>query len=149
MEIKVSPLSPNDRDQWEQLYYGYADFYKMPMSIEILDTLWSWIFDENNKFYCIIARNNSGPAVGLMHFRAMPSPLRGATVGFLDDLYVIPEYRGHGVVDALYKALNEFAKTNHWPFVRWITADNNYRGRGVYDKIAERTQWLTYQMSVK
>jgi ribosomal protein S18 acetylase RimI-like enzyme len=84
-----------------------------------------------------------------MHFRAIPSPIRGAIVGFLDDLYVRPEYRGEGVVDALFKALDESARTNHWPFVRWITAENNYRGRGVYDKVAEKTQWLTYQMPVK
>ena len=30
----------------------------------------------------------------------------------------------------------------------WITADNNYRGRAVYDKLATRTDWLTYEMKI-
>ena len=149
MKITVSELDRNDRKQWETLYYEYAGFYNMPMDQGILDKVWSWIFDQDNKFYALIAKDESDQALGLMHFRAMPSPLRAAEVGFLDDLYVKPAARGMGVVDALYQALNELGKKHGWPFVRWITADNNYRGRAVYDKIAEKTQWITYQMPVK
>ncbi|MEH6576527.1 MAG: GNAT family N-acetyltransferase [Amphritea sp.] len=149
MSITVSELCPVDRMQWETLYCGYADFYNMPMQQTTLDTVWSWIFDDNNKFFALIAKTENGDAVGLMHYREMPSPLRGATVGFLDDLYVIPESRGLGVVDALFKALNESAQDKDWPFVRWITADNNYRGRAVYDKLADKTHWVTYQMPVE
>ncbi len=149
MKVNVSKLEQNDEKQWGALYYAYAEFYNMPMSQETLNTVWSWIFDDNNKFFALIAKDEDGNALGLMHFRAMPSPLRGAEVGFLDDLYIIPESRGMGVVDSLYQALNKFAQQQGWPFVRWITADNNYRGRAVYDKIAEKTHWLTYQMPVK
>jgi len=31
--------------------------------------------------------------------------------------------------------------------VRWITADNNYRGRAKYDQHATRTTWITYDMT--
>ena len=149
MKVTVSELNLNDREQWEALYYGYAEFYNMPMGQSILDNIWSWIFDGKNKFYALIAKDENGKALGLMHFRAMPSPLRGAEVGFLDDLYISPASRGVGVVDMLYQALNKFGKSQNWPFVRWVTADNNYRGRAVYDKIAEKTHWVTYQMSIK
>jgi hypothetical protein len=84
-----------------------------------------------------------------MHFREMPSPLRGTLVGFLDDLFVVPDTRGSGCVQAMYKALNGFGKGRGWPFIRWITADNNYRGRASYDKVATRTHWITYQMAVE
>jgi hypothetical protein len=58
-------------------------------------------------------------------------PLRGALVGFLDDLFVQPEARGQGVVDALYDALNQLGKEQGWPFIRWITAENTPRSRGL------------------
>jgi GNAT superfamily N-acetyltransferase len=118
LKILVSELNPNDRGQWEKLYYGYADFYNMPMDSTILDTIWSWIFDNNNQFFALIAKNEAGDALGLMHYREMPSPLRGAVVGFLDDLYVKPEYRGTGCVHALYQALNRIGKDRGWPFIR-------------------------------
>lgn len=149
MNIVVSELLTNDKKEWESLYYGYADYYQVPMNQEILDTVWSWIFDKDNQFHALVAKDDSGGYLGLMHYRAMPSPIRGKLVGFLDDLYVKPESRGMGVVDALYKALNESALEKGWPFVRWITAENNYRGRSVYDKLSDKTQWVTYQMPVE
>jgi hypothetical protein len=36
-------LEQNDKENWEKLYKGYADFYKVSMNTRILDTLWSWI----------------------------------------------------------------------------------------------------------
>jgi ribosomal protein S18 acetylase RimI-like enzyme len=149
VKVTVSPLQENDRGQWENLYRDYAEFYKMPMTADILETVWSWVFDQDNPFFGLIAKNETGDAVGLAHCREMPSPLRGALVGFLDDLYVKPEFRGTGCVQAVYKTLNELGKNRGWPFIRWITAEDNYRGRASYDRIAKRTHWLTYQMQVE
>jgi len=149
MTITVGPISVGDRDQWEALYHGYAEFYRVPMNDQILDTVWDWIHDAANPFFGLIAKDDAGKALGLMHCRQMPSPLRGALVGFLDDLFVIPDVRGQGVVEQLYAALNALGKQQGWPFIRWITADNNYRGRAVYDKLSEKTHWVTYQMTVK
>ena len=149
MKIIISELSLQDRGEWEALYNGYAVFYKVPMNQEILDTVWSWIFDDDQSFYALVAKDESGNCLGLMHYREMPSPLRGKLVGFLDDLFIKPECRGQGIVDALYKALNDSALEKGWPFVRWITAENNYRGRAVYDKVSDKTQWVTYQMVVE
>lgn len=149
MKIVVSELCLQDRPEWEALYYAYAEFYKVPMDQDILDTVWLWIFDQDNAFYALVAKDDTGCCLGLMHYRAMPSPLRGKLVGFLDDLFIKPECRGKGVVDALYQALNNDAADKGWPFIRWITAENNYRGRSVYDKLSDKTQWVTYQMPVE
>lgn len=149
MTVNVSPIDPSDREDWERLYHGYAEFYQVPMYDEILDTVWGWIHDQANPFFGLIARDESGKALGLMHCRQMPSPLRGTLVGFLDDLFVIPQARGQGVVEALYQALNQLGREQGWPFIRWITADNNYRGRAVYDKLSDKTHWVTYQMPVE
>ena len=149
MTISVSRLQAADRDNWEVLYHGYAEFYRVPMNDQILDTVWGWIQDDGNPFFGLVAKDDAGKALGLMHCRQMPSPLRGALVGFLDDLFVSPEARGQGVVEKLYAALNELGKQQGWPFIRWITAEDNYRGRAVYDRLSEKTAWVTYQMAMK
>lgn len=148
MEIHVNTPTLSDRKGWEETYKAYAHFYQMPMEQNTLNTVWSWIQNENKGFYGIIAKDEHNHIKGLMHFRAMPSPLRGSEVGFLDDLFIVPESRGQYIVEALYKKLNQIAEEKSWPFVRWITADNNYRARNVYDKIAEKTTWVTYQMPI-
>ena len=148
MSIHISEPTLKDKAQWETLYYGYATFYKVTMNQEILDNVWAWIMDVDHGFYGLLAKDETSQCVCFMLYRAMPSPLRGKMVGFLDDLFVEPKCRGNGVVEALYEALNRSAKDKGWPFMRWITADNNYRGRGVYDKLSQRTHWITYQMQV-
>ena len=149
MKISVTHTSKSDKNEWENLYRGYAKFYNMPMEQSTLDTVWSWIHNEHKDFFGLIAKDENNQAVGLMHCRAMVSPLRGAEVGFLDDLFVIPEVRGKEVVEALYAELNNLGDQQGWPFIRWITADNNYRARNVYDKISEKTAWVTYQMPIE
>ena len=43
------------------------------MKKEILDTVWNWIFDENEAFYDLVANNEEKRPVGLMYFRGMAS----------------------------------------------------------------------------
>ncbi len=149
MTLTVNNISRQDRTRWQALYHGYAEFYQVPMNDEILDTVWGWIHDESHPFFGLIAKDAAGNALGFMHCRQMASPLRGALVGFLDDLFVTPDARGQGVVEALYDSLRELARRQGWPFVRWITAEDNYRGRAVYDRLSDKTDWVTYQMAVK
>ncbi len=149
MTVLVSPATAADRHAWQDLYRGYATFYKMPMSEQTLDTVWSWIHDEANPFWCRLARQADGTVVGLAHFREMPSPLRGCLMGFLDDLFVEPAARGQGAVTALFDDLTTHARARGWPSVRWITADDNYRARAVYDRLSHKTQWNTYQLNIE
>lgn len=146
MTITVDNPAPDDRADWERLYRGYAEFYQVPMNDTILQTVWQWVFDTDKAFHCILAKDAQGKGIGLMHYRAMFSPLRGAMAGFLDDLYVDPAARGQGAVNRLFEELKDRARGEGWPVVRWITRDNNYRARAVYDRVATRTDWITYEL---
>ena len=64
MAVTVTELSVEDREQWAALYRGYAEFYQVPMNEDILDTVWSWIFDPDRAFYCFLVKT-SDQAAGL------------------------------------------------------------------------------------
>lgn len=146
MSVTIDRLKDSDKADWRRLYDGYATFYKMPMTDETANRVWGWLHDPGHVLEALVARDVTGRIIGLAHFRAMPSPLRGAYAGFLDDLFVDPAVRGSGAADKLLKALNGIAAERGWPVVRWITADNNYRARAVYDRTATRSMWITYEM---
>ena len=146
--MKVEELNHSDKEEWAKLYRGYAEFYEMEMNEGILDTVWSWILSPDIKFYAIGVSSKDGVLIGFMHFREMPSPLRGKLVGFLDDLFVHPDFRGSGAVQSLFKELKSIAVKNNWPYVRWITATDNSRARKVYDKISDPIDFVTYQMQI-
>ena len=142
--IRILPLEPRHRADWDRLYAGYAAFYKVEQTPEMRDTVWGWIMDPAHEVKALVAEDATGRAVGLAHYRPFARPLRAATGGFLDDLFVDPALRGQRVADALIGALAEIGRQKGWTLIRWITADDNYRGRGVYDRVATRTMWITY-----
>ena len=146
--MNIRSLTEADRDAWEHLYRGYAAYYKVETSSTKLDTLFSWLCDPEHVCEGLVA-DVSGQLVGLAHFRAMPSPLRGANVGFLDDLFVDPAQRGGEVANALIRAVDVIARQRGWDVVRWITRDDNYRARGLYDKLSTRSNWLVYEMTAE
>jgi GNAT superfamily N-acetyltransferase len=144
----IAPPDPSEKAGWRHLYNGYAEFYKVPMDDRIADTVWGWLHDPAHVLTGLLARDEAGKPIGLAHFREMPRPLAGRVGGFLDDLYVEPSHRGTGIADALIEAMVAHARDHEWANIRWMTAENNYRGRGLYDRIAQKTHWLTYEIKL-
>jgi len=144
----IAPPTPSEKTGWRHLYNGYAEFYKVPMDDRIAGTVWGWLHDPAHVLTGLLARDEDGKPIGLAHFREMPRPLAGRTGGFLDDLYVEPGHRGTGIADALIEAMVAHARNHDWANIRWITAENNYRGRGLYDRIAQKTHWTTYEIKL-
>lgn len=148
MTATVRDITENDIEDWRRLYNGYGDFYHLPVTDETAKTVWSWLHDPAHPVCGLMAFDANDNAIGLAHYRDMPSPLRGIVVGFLDDLFVEPGSRGSGTADALLKRLADIGKDRGWPAYSWKTADNNYRGRGFYDRVANKTHWVTYQYDI-
>lgn len=146
-EFSIVRPAAADKAGWRRMYEGYAAFYKREMTDAIAERVWAWIAapGEHGPSEGRIARAADGRVIGLAHFRDMASPLRGTIVGFLDDLYVDPAWRAKQVGRALLDEVAAIGKARGWPFYRWLTADDNYRARGLYDRVAKRTMWITYQ----
>jgi len=134
-----------DKENWAKLYNGYAKFYKVTMNKGILDTLWSWIQDEthNVKGICF---ELDGKIVGIAHYRTMPRPIKGQYIGFLDDLFVEPEFRGQKIAQKLISNLKSLSKINNWNGIRWITHSSNQNAKKLYDKIANNTGFELYEL---
>lgn len=147
--VRIVPLTERHRPDWERLYAGYAEFYKVTQTPEMRAKVWGWIHDPAHQMEALAAEApDDGRAVGLAHFRPFARPLSASTGGFLDDLFVDPTFRSGRVADALIGRLAEIGRERGWSVVRWITADDNYRARGVYDRLAQRTMWITYDIKL-
>ena len=141
----VREIRLSDKEEWEVLYRGYADFYKVEMKDEILKTVWSWLQDRNHDVKGIVYEHEN-KVVGLAHYRRMPRPLRGKYIGFLDDIYVEPKYRGKKIGEKLIHQLKDISKKNNWDLIRWVTHNDNIRAKSLYDRIAKKTTWDLYEL---
>jgi GNAT superfamily N-acetyltransferase len=146
--VRVVKPAPEHRADWEALYAGYAHFYGVEQTPAMRATVWGWLHDPGHAVDGLLALGADGRPVGLAHFRPFARPLAASIGGFLDDLFVTPEARGTGAAQALIDAVAAAGQARGWSVLRWITAEDNYRGRAVYDRVAVRTKWLTYEIKL-
>ena len=145
MNNSVREIQLKDKEQWQELYKGYANFYKVEMNNQILETVWSWLHDKNHELNGIVYEIDEN-IVALAHYRRMPRPLKGKDIGFLDDLFVEPIHRGKKIGEQLLNELKKISKSKGWDLIRWITRDDNLRAKNLYDRVADKTHWDLYEL---
>ena len=141
----VRDIEIKDKVEWENLYYGYADFYKVEITKETLNTVWNWLHDLKHELNGLVYEIDNH-IVAIAHYRQMPSPLRGKNIGFLDDLFVHPNFRGRKIAEEIINKLNEISKEIGWGLIRWITRNDNHSAKSLYDRVAKKSTWDVYEL---
>ena len=147
--IRVRELEQRDRAAWQQLYSGYGDFYKTPLSAEKADRVWAWLMDPGYEAFGLVAVDDNDTPIAIAHFRQFARLLADGIGIYLDDLFTAANARGTGAGTALIGRLEEIARERGAEVVRWITANDNFVGQKLYDRLANRTMWVTYDLAVK
>ena len=145
--VDVRPIEPADHDVWASLFAAYREFYELDEDAAVVDRVWMWIQDSRHETNALVALVD-GTVVGFAHHRLYARPSEGGKGLFLDDLFTLPDVRGRGVGRALISRLTEIARQNGCAKVRWVTAEDNVVAQRLYDQVAEKTTWLTYDLLV-
>ena len=141
--VSVRTVRPDDRERWATLFRDYRDFYRLEPDDAVVDRVWSWLMDAGHEVRGLVAEID-GTIVGIAHHRRFARPSTGTTGIWLDDLFAAPAARGAGVGHALIAHLGGIAALERASVVRWITADDNATAQRLYDRVATRTRWITY-----
>ena len=143
MTALIRAVESSDRQGWERLFRGYREFYALEHDDAVIDAVWQWLGDEGHELQGLIAVQDESP-VGIAHWRRFPRPSRGGTAIFLDDLFTEPEARGRGIGSSLIARLQKIAADEGLLEVRWITSESNTEAQRMYDRVAQRSPFLTY-----
>ncbi len=67
---------------------------------------------------------------------------------YLEDIFVLPQYRRHGMGKAFFQALLQEAKRERCGRMEWTVLDWNKPAITFYDKLGARPldEWITYRM---
>lgn len=147
MILDIRPVTPDQRDDWEQLFRGYVEFYHAPQTPENFDTVWRWIHEPTQALQSVIAWQN-GSALGLAQFWLMPRPSWGKMTCYLSDLFTTPESRGQGVGRALIGHVRDWAAGQGAGDLRWLTAEDNTTARKLYDSYGPKSPFILYSIPV-
>jgi GNAT superfamily N-acetyltransferase len=142
--LTLRALTPQDEAAWRSLWRAYLEFYQTTRPDEVYSTTFARLTSGAEGEFRGILAEREGEALGLAHYLCHRSCWSVANVCYLQDLFTVPAARGLGVGRALIGAVYAAADAAGAPDVYWLTAENNYRGRALYDSVGVRTPFIEY-----
>lgn len=147
MTLVVRPFAPSDFARWNELWQQYLVFYQHELSTEQTAITWQRLVDGNGPVNGFLAELD-GRVVGFTHHSFTHSTWEENPAVYVEDLFVDPEVRGHGVARALAMNLLGVAKAADAPRLHWMTQSHNETARKLYDQVGELTEFIVYERHI-
>jgi GNAT superfamily N-acetyltransferase len=145
--VEIRAVGLDERAAWEPLWKGYQAFYKVTHSDETNDVTWRRLHDDAEPMY-LIGADVDGKLCGIVHYLFHRSTWAINDYCYLQDLFVAPDVRGRQLGRRLIEAVFDKARERKVGRVYWLTHDTNYRGRELYDKVAENAGYIQYRKAL-
>jgi GNAT superfamily N-acetyltransferase len=148
-EIRIQAATPGDVALVLEFIKGLADYEKLSHEVVATeDNLRESLFGPDANAEAYIAYH--GPdAVGFAVFCQHYSTYSGRSSLYLEDIFVLPEWRGYGVGRELMAHGAALAQSRGYLRMEWSVLDWNEPAIGFYKNLgAERVEgWYTYRLS--
>lgn len=139
---------PGDEAAWRQLWRGYCDFYKASVSDDVTRRTWKRILDPDSAVMCIVAEVD-GQVYGFANCVVHEATWEIQPICYLEDLYVMPSARGHGIGRTLIEWLRNAMRAEGWARVYWVTQQDNADARRLYDQFTKADGFVRYVVREK
>lgn len=144
--VQILAVRAEDREVWAPLWRGYQTFYKVDLSEQVTETLWSRMLDAQEPVFGALAWSGD-TAVGLVHFLYHRNTWTIGDVCYLNDLFTLPDRRGQGVGRALIAHCCAVAQAAGCESVYWHTHETNSTAQALYNRVATRSGFIQYAYS--
>ncbi len=131
--MKIVKATSDHLDQLVSLFEAYRVWYRMEPD---RTTANSFLLEriKRGESEIFLALDSEGKAVGFTQLYPLFSSTRMKRLWLLNDLYVIPEYRGQGVSKLLIDSAKALARTTDAAGIFLETEKSNYIGNQLYPK---------------
>jgi GNAT superfamily N-acetyltransferase len=145
-DIVITPLGPQDRERWAELWRGYLDFYETELPLEIYDHTWQRLIVAGSPIRGLGARlgGADAPLVGITHYLFHAHTWMMREVCYLQDLFVDAQVRSQGCGAKLIEAVAGIARERGCARLYWTTKEDNRTARSLYDRIARFNGFIRY-----
>ncbi|HEX2656513.1 MAG TPA: GNAT family N-acetyltransferase [Xanthobacteraceae bacterium] len=147
--VLIRPIVPADKTDWGRLWGGYLAFYEKTLEPDITEETWRRIVDPAVTDMIGRGAELGGRLVGMLHAVIHPNTWARRPVCYLEDLYVDEALRGSGIGRALIEALAQEGRSRGWHRIYWRTASDNANAKLLYDRVARRSGWVTYEIDLQ
>ena len=149
MTMRIRRAAPGDVTEIVTMIHELAEFEHATSECTVTETqLRAALFDERPTLYAHVAEVNGAIAATALWFRNF-STWDGVAGIYLEDLYVRPDFRRHGLAHALLGALARQCVEHGYTRLSWAVLNWNVDAIALYDEVGGKplTEWTTYRVS--
>jgi GNAT superfamily N-acetyltransferase len=149
MHPGVREARESDLDRIQQLIIDLARYERAAHEVKTtIEQLRVALFDPQPAAYALVAESNQQVVGFALYFRNF-STWEGVHGIYLEDLYVMPEYRGSGLGKALLTSLAELAVERGYARLEWAVLDWNQPAIEFYRSLGAvaMDDWTVYRLS--
>ena len=147
--IELRDVRASDREAFLEMW---ADFVSLapdePGNHGMGELNWSRMIDPAHALRGLVAVDDAGRPVGFTLYLPFAFTWSRGDVCYLQDIYVRAEARGKGIAPAMIADLEARGRAAGWFKVFWMTQSDNFAAQRVYDKVAERKDYIRYDLNV-
>ena len=148
--MTVRPATESDLDTIIELIRALADYEREPDAVELdRETLRGHLFGPQPYADVLMAETGEGASAGFALFFHNFSTWKGRPGIYLEDLFVRPEFRGHGYGKALLVELARIAVQRGCARFEWSVLDWNEPSIAFYKALGAvpMDEWTTYRVT--
>ena len=130
--MQIRPVREIELPELLELIRAKAEFDGCPESlVATIDSLRHALFSAQPMAHALTAEID-GRLIGMATYYTIFSTFISKPGLWLDDLFVYPEFRSHGVGDAFIRHLSKIAKASGCGRIDWHVSNLNERGKTFY-----------------
>ena len=147
--MKIRLAQPSDVEDIHRLIYELAVYEKAPEEmVATIDQINTSLFNANPVAFCHVAEVD-GKIVGIALWFLNYSTWLGKPGIYLEDLFVQPEYRGHGIGKGFMQTLAALCVERGYERFQWWVLDWNTPSIDFYESFGAvpMDEWTVFRLS--
>ena len=147
--MKIRLAQPADVEDIHRLIYELAVYEKAPEEmVATIDQINTSLFNESPVAFCHVAEVD-GKIVGIALWFLNYSTWLGKAGIYLEDLFVKPEYRGHGIGKGFMQTLAALCVERGYERFQWWVLDWNKPSIDFYESLGAvpMDEWTVFRLS--
>ena len=144
----IRDAKPEDEARWRELWAGYNQDQDAVVPENVTAATWRRILDPAVPMFARMAIRDgavAGFALSVLHEGSWVT----GPICYLEDLFVDPADRRHGVARALIEDLMTMGKARGWSRLYWHADGGNENARRLYDTFIPADKFVRYRLSLE
>lgn len=142
-------IKPIDRSvrkaDWEKIW---QESVSGQLSDLVRETAWERLLDDDVPLFGFIAYQDERTPVGFLHYALHPITGAVEPAAYMQDLFVLPQYRHRGYARALMDALAKHGQAQKWDRVHWVVESDNKGANSLYELFAAKLDFSFFILPI-